>query len=78
MRTLAGSTRRTKACSRNTATAQEMVGYRDLPMGQHDMQAMAHQVEPFKTFVQLKRNLLTLLQEMDKEDQAMLEEMDTK
>ena len=57
------------------ATAQEMAGYRDLPMGRHDMQALAQQLEPFKQFVQQKRNLLSLLQEMDREDQAMLEEM---
>jgi hypothetical protein len=56
--------------------AREMVGYRDLPMGRHDMAAMERQVEPFKEFVSHKQNLLTLLQEMDKEDQAMLEEME--
>ena len=58
-------------------TAREMVGYRDLPMGRHHMEAMAQQVEPFKTFVRQKRDLLSLLQEMDNEDRAMLEEFET-
>jgi hypothetical protein len=63
-----------QAADQLTATAQEMVGYRDLPEGRHDMEAMAGQVEPFRHFVEQKRNLLVLLQEMDREDQAMLEE----
>lgn len=57
------------------ATAQEMAGYRDLPMGRHDLEAMAGQVEPFRTFVREKRRLLSLLQELDNEDQVMLEAM---
>jgi hypothetical protein len=64
-----------QASDQLAATAKEMVGYRDLPEGRHDMEAMAGQVEPFRHFVEQKRNLLALLQDMDKEDQAMLEEM---
>jgi hypothetical protein len=58
------------------ATAQEMVGYRNLPMGRHDLAAMAQQVEPFRHYVQQKRNLLAVLQAMDDEDRAMLQAMD--
>jgi hypothetical protein len=57
------------------ATAQEMLGYRDLPMGRHDMEAMSRQHDPFKNLVDEKRKLLVLLQESVKEDQALLEEM---
>ena len=54
-----------------------MAGYRNLPMGRHDLQAMAGQLEPFKSYVEQKRTLLSLLQAMDSEDQAMLAEMHT-
>ncbi len=64
-----------QASDQLTATAQEMAGYRDLPMGRHDLEAMAGQVEPFKAFVQQKRRLLSLLQETDNEDRAMLMDM---
>lgn len=59
------------------ATAREMVEYRPLPMGRHDLEAMAGQIEPFKHYVRQKRGLLALLQAMDKEDQAMLGEMES-
>lgn len=64
-----------QAAGQLTATAKEMAGYRALPMGRHDLEAMAGQVKPFARFVRQKRNLLALLQEMDNEDQAMLGEM---
>jgi len=57
------------------ATAQEMSGYRDLPMGRHDEKAMAdpRALEVFENFVRHKQELLTLLQEMIVQDQSMLD-----
>jgi hypothetical protein len=60
--------------SQLAATAQEMLGYRDLPMGRHDMQAMSRQQKPFEKLVEEKRALLALLKESAKEDEALLEE----
>jgi hypothetical protein len=60
--------------SQLAATAQEMRGYRDLPMGRHDMDAMSRQRDSFERLVDEKRKLLTLLQESAKEDQALLGE----
>jgi hypothetical protein len=57
------------------ATAQDMLGYRDLPMGKHDMQAMSRQIEPFEKLMDEKRRLHSMLQESINEEQAMLEEM---
>jgi hypothetical protein len=59
------------------ATAREMAGYRNLPMGRHDLEAMTHQVEPFNQYVRQKRDLLALLQAMDSEDHAMLGTLET-
>lgn len=49
------------------ATAQEMTGYRDLPMGRHDEEAMVHPrvLEVFENFVWHKRELLAFLQKND-------------
>ncbi|HEX6306191.1 MAG TPA: hypothetical protein VFZ76_18470 [Anaerolineales bacterium] len=57
------------------ATAQEMSGYRHLPMGRHDEKAMADPrgLEVFENFVRHKQELLTLLQEMIVQDQSMLD-----
>lgn len=57
------------------ATAQEMAGYRDLPMGRHDEKAMAapRALEVFENFVRRKQELLTLLQQMIVQDQKMLD-----
>jgi hypothetical protein len=57
--------------------AREMTGYRDLPMGAHDMEKM---LDPrmYKTFAALvarKQELLALLQETAASDQEMLAEM---
>ena len=45
--------------------AEEMAGYRDLPMGRHDTTVMADpkgQTEAFRRFVAVERDLLALLQ----------------
>jgi hypothetical protein len=60
--------------SRLQATAEQMAGYRDLPMARHDERALADPrvLEAFATFVRLERELLTLLQEGVERDQQML------
>lgn len=60
-----------------TATAKRMAGYRDLPMGKHDEQAMANPeaLDAFRKFVKLENELVALLQHRLKEDQEMLHEM---
>lgn len=59
------------------ATAWEMAGYRDLPMGRHDEVAMAQPraLEVFENFVMRKQELLALLQESIEQDQRMLDQM---
>jgi hypothetical protein len=59
------------------ATATEMAGYRDLPMGRHDPKAMSSPavVEAFKRFVEIERELVGLLQERVREDAKLLAEM---
>jgi hypothetical protein len=45
--------------------AEEMASYRDLPMGRHDMKVMSDpkgQMEAFRRFVAVERELLVLLQ----------------
>jgi hypothetical protein len=56
------------------AVADEMAGYRDLPMGRHDAKAMSDPavLEAFEKFVAIKQELLALLQEMAEQDQRML------
>lgn len=51
--------------------AEQMAGYRDLPMARHDMQVMADptgQAEAFQRFVALERELLALLQSSLEQD----------
>jgi len=57
------------------ATAAEMAGYRDLPMGAHDETAFADPKfgEAFARFVQLERELLDLLRAALTRDEHMLE-----
>ena len=60
-------------------TANEMSGYRDLPMGRHDQAAM---VQPevrhaFEKFVAHKHELLALLQQTAERDRQLLEMMRT-
>jgi hypothetical protein len=59
------------------ATAEEMVGYRDLPMGRHDGMAMSDPLllRAFERFVSLEQELLWLLQERIARDQKMLIEV---
>ena len=56
------------------ATAEHMAGYRDLPMGRHDEQAMADPkvLEAFSRFVKLEQDLLALLHRAVEQDQEML------
>jgi hypothetical protein len=58
--------------------AREMIAYRDLPMGRHDMEAMNRPIvrESFASFVARKQDLLTLLQGMAESDREMLAQMD--
>jgi uncharacterized protein YukE len=58
-------------------TAQRMAGYRDLPMGRHDQQAMTHPRvrETFERFVQQKQELLSLLEQTAERDSKLLEAM---
>ena len=73
------SLRLQSAASQLAAVAQEMTGYRDLPMGAHDMDAMrdprVH--ESFAALVVRKQELLTLLQETAASDEEMLAQMPT-
>lgn len=59
------------------ATARQMAGYRDLPMGQHDEKAMADPkaLAAFEKFVRLEEELLALLQKRLEQDRQMLTEM---
>ena len=54
--------------------AEQMAGYRNLPMGKHDPDAMTSSrvLEAFEAFVKVENELLTLLQGMVKQDQQML------
>ncbi len=57
-----------------TLTAGEMAGYRTLPMGRHDMEAMTDP-KAFATFerlVQIERELMAILHARLEEDEAML------
>jgi hypothetical protein len=58
-------------------TAVQMVGYRDLPMGRHDMKAMASPevVDAFEQFVRIEQELLALLQTRLEQDRHMLADM---
>jgi hypothetical protein len=58
-------------------TADHMAGYRDLPMGRHNEQAMAHPSvrETFETFVKQKQELLSLLQQTAERDNQLLDMM---
>jgi hypothetical protein len=56
------------------ATAAEMAGYRDLPMGAHDEKALGDPklLDAFATFVTREQELLALLQHAIERDQQML------
>lgn len=59
------------------AAADHMDAQRDLPMGPHDMAAIAHPatMRAFQTLVDAKRHLLSLLRDSVDEDDAMLDMM---
>jgi len=56
------------------ATAGQMAGYRDLPIGRHDPKAMASPRlrDAFEKFVRLEQELLVLLQKRVEQDRQML------
>lgn len=60
-------------------TANEMVDYRDLPMGRHDEIAMTQPEirEAFEEFVTRKQELFSLLQQTEERDNQLLERMRT-
>jgi hypothetical protein len=60
--------------SRLRAVAQEMSGYRDLPMGRHDERALADPrlMEAFARFVKVEQELLAQLQRAVERDQQMV------
>jgi hypothetical protein len=61
------------------ATAHQMAGYRNLPMGRHDEKAMQQPKvqEIFEAFVKQKRELLSLLEQTAERDDQILEMMRT-
>ena len=58
-------------------TARRMAGYRDMPMGRHDMRVMSspRAVETFEKFVKLEEELSAMLQKRLVADRKMLSEM---
>jgi hypothetical protein len=66
-----------KTAAELQAIAEQMAGYRDLPMGRHDEKAMAasENREAFERFVTVEQELLALLQHRVGQDQGMLREM---
>jgi hypothetical protein len=58
-------------------TASEMAGYRDLPMGRHDLVAMTQPAirQAFENLVRHKQELSTLLQQTSERDTQLLEMM---
>ncbi len=72
---LANEQRETAA--RLLATANEMAGARDLPMGRHDFnpESASQLVTALKKYVRIEQELLALLQQTAEQDQAMLLEM---
>ena len=72
---LANEQRETAA--RLLATANEMAGVRDLPMGRHDIteQSKSQLVEAFTKYVRVEQELLLLLEQAAQQDQNMLSEM---
>jgi hypothetical protein len=72
---LANEQRETAA--RLLATANEMAGARDLPMGRHDFseQSRARLREAFEKYVRVEQELLALLEQTAEQDGAMLAQM---
>jgi hypothetical protein len=65
--------------SQLSSTAQQMAGYRTLPMGSHDLTAMSSPkvLTVFQQFVTLEHELHTLLGKRLEQDQKMLSEMES-
>lgn len=66
-----------EAAAQLEAVARDLADQRDLPMGQHDMEALAggEQAEAFERYVRVKRELLELLNDTLTDDEAMLRAM---
>jgi hypothetical protein len=66
-----------RAAGHLRAAADRMDAQRDLPMGPHDMAAIAHPatVQAFQNLVDAKRSLLALLRDTADEDDEMLDMM---
>ncbi|HET6596833.1 MAG TPA: hypothetical protein VFG81_14505 [Anaerolineales bacterium] len=66
-----------QAATQLEATASQMAGHRDLPMGRHDEQAMTHPRirETFEKLIEQKQKLLSLLQQTEERDSELLEMM---
>ena len=66
-----------EAAGQLESVANQMAGYRDLPMGKHDEQAMTHPrvAETFEKFVRRKHELLSLLEQTAERDHQLLEMM---
>ena len=60
-----------------SATANEMAGYGDLPMGKHDERALTRPRvrQTFEQFIQHKRELLDLLNQTEERDDQLLKVM---
>jgi hypothetical protein len=59
------------------ATANEMAGYRELPMADHDAKVMSDPkvAKAFEKFVKLEQELSVLLQDRVEQDHKMLVQM---
>ena len=66
-----------EAAAQLESAANQMDGYRDLPMGKHDEQAMTHPRvgETFEKLVRQKHDLLSLLEQTTERDRQLLEMM---
>jgi hypothetical protein len=66
-----------QVASQLQTTANQMAGYRDLPMGRHDEKAMTDPRvrESFEKFVKRKREVFSLLEQTSARDDELLEMM---
>ena len=72
---LASEQRETGA--RLLATANEMAGARELPMGRHEFtdQSASRMLQAFEKYVRVEQELLALLEQASQQDQTLLLEM---
>jgi hypothetical protein len=65
------------AATKLHSIGKEMAGYRDLPMGRHDLKAMASPgaADAFNNFVKLEEELLELLERRLERDRETLSQM---